>query len=210
MGITVSKLSNVYIQEIVPDKFHIRVCDCKKRDIKEINYFSLGYFIRMKDGSTCPIGNLVDCGKIYSQSTDSPSWVGIHNKELSTLYIKNDGSFGITKMKHLENKGIKTAISGIPIIKNNEVVQDSEKRDEGYSLTNLNYTWHGFLCVRGNSIIYISSKCNYRNMSKILLSLGVSDGIKIDGGGSLILCNNGSIIKSTAGNRRINNIGIWE
>ena len=55
----------MYIQEISPADFKIKVCDQTKKNIDEPNYFNLGYFSG-KDTKTptVPVGNLAIDGKL--------------------------------------------------------------------------------------------------------------------------------------------------
>ncbi len=57
--------------------------------------------------------------------------------------------------------------------------------------------------------VYVAAKCGYGSMFWILRALGITDAIKLDGGGSFILRNENFAV-STPENRRIHNVGIWE
>ena len=210
MPLTVQKLQEVYIQSIYPPVFGIYVCDCPKRNVGVDNYFNLGFFANEDSGKTIPIGNLADWGNILAQSADNPSWVNLYNKQLTTLYVKMDGQFGITKTNRLTTiDNLQTAVSGIPILQSGIPVNMETIKSEGYFGNELYDTWHGFLGLRGDSIVYVGAKCDFGQMPWILLSLGIMDAIKVDGGGSYIL-HNDTIQKATSGNRRINNVGMWE
>ncbi len=209
-GQTVMELEHVFVQEIFPTSFGIHKCDRRKRGIPVSNYFNLGFFAQDKNG-TVPVGNLADWGNILAQSADNPSWVNLYNKQLTTLYVKMDGQFGITKTNRLTTiDNLKTAVSGIPILQSGTPVNMETIKSEGYFGNELYDTWHGFLGLRGDSIVYVAAQCDFGQMPWILLSLGIRDAIKVDGGGSFILVNNGVELVGTEENRRINNIGMWE
>ena len=209
-GQTVMELEHVFVQEIFPTSFGIHKCDRRKRGIPVSNYFNLGFFAQNKNG-TVPVGNLADWGNILAQSADNPSWVNLYNKQLTTLYVKMDGQFGITKTNRLTTiDNLKTAVSGIPILQSGTPVNMETIKSEGYFGNELYDTWHGFLGLRGDSIVYVAAQCDFGQMPWILLSLGIRDAIKVDGGGSFVLVNNGVELVGTEENRRINNIGMWE
>lgn len=207
MPLTVQKLSDIYVQEIYPPYFGIYVCNKPKQDVEVANYFNAGFFAQTDEG-TIPVGNLMDSGIIYVQSKDNPSWINVAGKELTTLYVKSDGRYGIEKTDTLENRDYKTAISGIPIILDGRQVSMEDIKREGYEGNELYYTWHGFLGIRGSDLVYVGAQCEYSQMAWILLALGIRNAVKLDGGGSYIL-HNDRILKATDGNRRINNVGMW-
>jgi N-acetylmuramoyl-L-alanine amidase len=205
--LTVQEIKDIFIQEIYPPNLGFYQCDCPKNSVGVDNYFNAGFFAQTDKG-TIPVGNLADSGIIYAQSKDNPSWINVAGKPLTTLYVKNDGSFGISKMDMLEGKDIKTAISGIPIVINGRQIPMEEIKAEGYDGSELYNTWHGFLGYRGNDLVYVGAQCDYGQMVWILIALGIRNAIKLDGGGSYIL-HNGVTIKATSENRRINNVGMW-
>ena len=207
---TVMELEHVFVQEIFPTSFGIYACDQRKRNIPVKNYFNLGFFAQETNG-TIPIGNLADCGIILSQSKNSADWINVAKKQLSTLIVTTLGETYIAKTDTLTTvKDLKTAISGIPILQSGTPVNMETIKSEGYFGNELYDTWHGFLGLRGDSIVYVGAKCDFGQMPWILLSLGIRDAIKVDGGGSFILVNNGVELVGTTENRRINNIGMWE
>lgn len=206
--LTVQKLDNIYIQEIYPLDFGIHVCDCKKRDVRVDNYFNLGYIAHISGGKTIPIGNLADSGNIICQSRDNVDWVNVAKKQLTTLYVKHDGSFGFTKTDTLEGKNIKTAVSGIPVVLGGKPATMEDVLAEGYFGSEWYDTWHGFLGLRGKDIVYVAAKCDFGQAPWLMIALGIRDAIKVDGGGSFILYNGREIV-GTDENRRINNVGMW-
>lgn len=200
---------NVYIQEIKPSDFEIIQCDSSKKNIQTSNYFNCGYFAEEKGGKTIPVGNLANNGEIYSQAKDNASWINVAKKKLTTIYTTNNGKCDIAKTDNLSSiQGLKTAVSGIPIIVGGKQVSLAEIKSEGYFGNELYDTWHGFLGIRHGKLVYVAMKCAFNEMCWAMVALGIYDAIKLDGGGSFIL-KNGKILQATSENRRIHNIGTW-
>lgn len=205
---TVQKLTNVYLQPIFPPDFGIFVCNCPKREVDVAHYFNLGFFAKTETG-TIPVGNLADSGIIYSQSKDNPDWINVAKKPLTTIYVKNDARFGITKTDRLDTiEDLKTAVSGIPVLEDKKPVTMEEIRQEGYFGNELSKTWHGFLGIRGSELVYAAFHCDFESMPWVLLSLGMESAVKLDGGGSFVLWDE-TEVAGTAENRVINNVGMW-
>lgn len=211
MAQTAMKLpTEVYVQEISPDAFDIKICDCNKRLAGATRYFNCGYFAEEKGGKTVPVGNLASGGVIYAQAKENASWLNLAHHKLTTIYTTKDGKCGITKTDDLTSiQNLKTAISGIPIIVGGKYVSMEQIKSEGYFGDELYNAWHSFLGIRHEKLVYVAMKCNFNAMCWALVALGIYDAIKLDGGGSFILYDE-KILKATDGNRRIHNIGIWE
>ena len=211
MPLTVQKLNEVYVQTIDnPLSLGFHIFDCPKRSVGVPNYFNAGFFAKNADGSTIPIGNLADSGWIFSQSKDNADWINVAKKKLTTIYTTNAGGCGMVRTDDLSTiLDLRAAISGIPIARGGRQVTMDEIRAEGYDGSELYETWHGFLGLRGGIPVYVAAKCGYESMFWILRALGITDAIKLDGGGSFIL-HNGVEIVGTSENRRINNCGMWE
>lgn len=211
MALTVMKLpSTVYVQEIAPLDFEIIACDCKKRDIKLANYFNCGYFAVEKGGKTIPVGNLANNGEIIAQAKDNADWLNVSGRALTTIYTTYDGECGILKTDNLAAiKGLKAAVSGIPIIVGGKYIPYDKITAEGYFGNELYHTWHGFLGIRHNKLVYVAMECDFDAMCWALVALGIYDAIKLDGGGSFILKNDKEL-KGTSENRRIHNVGVWK
>ena len=210
MAQTVMQLpTEVYVQEIYPIDFEIIECDQKKRNIKQDSYFNCGFFTSEKEGNTIAVGNLANNGEIISQSKDNPKWMNLSNKQLTTIYTTKDGCYGIIRTNDLSKiSRLKTAVSGIPIIVGGKYVPLEKIKEEGYFGNELYDTWHGFLGLRHDKLVYVAMKCDFGAMCWALVALGIYDAIKLDGGGSFILRDE-KILKATDGNRRIQNIGVW-
>ena len=207
---TVMKIpDDVYVQEINPKDFEIKVVDKSKKDIALNKYFNLGFFSAEKSGKTIPVGNLAVNGKIISSANCNPSWVNLSGHKLTTIYTTNKGVCGITKTDNLESiTGLREAVSGIPIIVGGKKVSLDDIKAEGYFGNELYNTWHGFLGIRNGKLVYVAMKCEFNDMCWTLVALGIYDAVKLDGGGSFILKDEKEI-EATSENRRIHNIGAW-
>ncbi len=207
---TVMKIpDNVYVQEINPSDFSIKVVDALKKNIGINKYFNLGFFTAEKGEKTIPVGNIASNGVIISSAKDNPSWVNLSGHKLTTIYTTKDGKCGIEKTDNLESvAGIKEAISGVPIIVGGKRVSMDDIKAEGYFGNECYDTWHGFLGIRHNKLVYIAMKCGFESMCWTLVALGIYDAIKLDGGGSFIL-HDEKVLEATNENRRIHNIGTW-
>jgi exopolysaccharide biosynthesis protein len=213
MSLKVTKLpSAVYVKEIDPDGFEVHVCDCGKRDVLPAsNYFNLRYFAQEDTGRTVTIGNVANDGQFYSEANTTPAWINVANKSLTTIYTTSQGTCWMRKVNNLKKLyGCKAAVSGIPIIFNGNKQTMSRIKAEGYFGNELYDTWHGFLGIRNNKLVYVAAKCVFEDMYPLMVSLGIQNAIKLDGGGSFILKESGTIIQSTSGNRRINSVGVWK
>lgn len=205
---------SIFVQEIDPKDFKIEVVDSPKKDIPRDSYFNCGFFTAEKNGKTIPVGNLASGGKIISTAKSNPSWVNLSGHKLTTIYTAERGISGntmclIEKTDDISQiPGVKTAVSGIPIIVGGKQVTMDEIEAEGYFGNELYDTWHGFLGIRHNKLVYVAAKCAYSQMCWLLVALGIYDAIKLDGGGSFIL-KNGKTLEETSENRRIHNIGVW-
>ena len=206
---SVMRLDNVYVQEIFPDDFGIYPCDCAKQNTGIAKYFNLGYFAAQKDGSTVPVGNLAADGKIVAQAADNAGWMNLSSHKLTTIYTTTDGKAAICQTDRLSTiDGLRCAVSGIPIIRGGVRVTMDEIKQEGYFGSELYDTWHGFLGLRHEKLVYVAAKCGFSQMCWLLVALGIYDAIKLDGGGSFIL-HDGNTIIQTSENRRIHNVGMW-
>ena len=199
---------NVYVQEINPKDFCFQVCGCKKRSIDESKYFNAGFF-SASEKAIVPVGNLACNGKIITQAKDNEGWMNTAMKKMTTIYTTNDGKCGIVKANNLESiEGLKEAISGVPIIVGGKKVSMDDIKAEGYFGNECYNTWHGFLGVRDDKLVYVAMKCGFEEMCWTMVALGIYDAIKLDGGGSFILHDEKEIV-ATSENRKIHSIGIW-
>lgn len=207
-GKTVYSLNDVHAQVILPSAFSISVEDKPKNSITETNFANAGYFALLGSGKTLPIGNLVIDGYVETSADTQPSWLNTARHELSTITIDWNNKPHFVKKGGFKEGEVKYAISGIPIIRKGYKVSIEDIQNEGYFGNELYDTWHGFLGVRGEKLVYIAAKVNFDLMPYLLEVFGISDGIKLDGGGSFILKSD-DWVKQTTENRRINNIISW-
>ena len=207
---TVMKIpDNVYVQEISPENFQMKVCDSRKRQVGISKYFNAGFFSG-NDSTTVPIGNLACGGSIISQAKDNAGWINVAKKKLTTIYTTKEGACGIVKTDNLEEiSGLKEAVSGIPIIVGGRRISMEEITEEGYFGNECYDTWHGFLGIRHGKLCYVAMKCSFNAMCWTLVALGIYDAIKLDGGGSFIL-HDVKELEGTSENRRIHNVGVWK
>ena len=213
---TVMKLpSEVYIQEINPEEFKIIAVDKAKKGIALGKYFNCGFFTEESGGKTIPVGNLASDGVVLSNARENASWINVSGHKLTTIYTAERGISGnvacfIEQTDDIRQiPQLKTAVSGIPIIVGGKRVSLEEIKAEGYFGNELYNTWHGFLGIRHNKLVYVAMKCEFNQMCWALVALGIYDAIKLDGGGSFIL-HDVKDLEATAENRRIHNVGVWE
>ena len=207
---TVYSLNDVHIQVIDVWNFGLKRVDKKKRNVEETNYANAGYFGLKADGRTIPVGNLVIDGKVITEARIQADWLNTAGKKLTTLvvYKDNRAEFLVTDSVS-DIPDIKYAISGIPIIRNGYKVTIESIKKEGYFGNELYDTWHGFLGIRDNRLVYVAAKLDFELMVYLLEVLGIRDAIKLDGGGSFIL-HNDKFEVLTEENRRIDNIIVWK
>lgn len=206
---TVYSINDVHVQVILPDKFKIKVVDEKKQNIKENNYANAGFFANA-DSGTIPVGHLVVGGKVITNAKTQADWLNTARHEHTTIVVYSDDTVAVIKTADIESiQNVKYAISGIPIIRNGYKVSMDEIKSEGYFGNECYWTWHGFLGVRHGKLVYVASETDFDMMPYLMEVLGITDAIKLDGGGSFIL-HNGKFEVATTENRKINNIITWE
>ena len=111
-------------------------------------------------------------------------------------------------------------ISGVPIMRDGEdVAFKTYVKGQGWDASSLYATWHIFIGLKkaiDSSIFVISMKTKKSNMITSaeaynqFKKLDFYNVIKLDGGGSTFMKVNGKAIVSTAENRRINNIILFD
>ncbi len=207
---TVYSLNDVHVQVIDPWNFRLCACDTRKKAVGTGNYFNAGFFAQNADGSTVPVGNLVVDGNIITDAKNQADWLNTARHKLTTIIIHNDNSAEMAQVDDMMTvPGVKHAISGIPMIRGGRAVSMDEIKAEGYFGNECYWTWHGFLGLRAGRLVYVAAETDFGMMVYLLEVLGITDAIKLDGGGSFIL-HNGDFAVSTPENRRIHNVGIWE
>ncbi len=207
---TVYSLNDVHVQVIDHWNFKLKRVNQNKKDIEEDNFANAGYFAKSSDGSTIPVGNLVIDGKVITDAKSQADWLNTFGKKLTTLVIHNDNKAEFVVTDDMTSvSDVKYAISGIPIIRNGYKVSMEDIKAEGYFGNELYDTWHGFIGIRDNRLVYVVAKLDFELMVYLLEVLGIKDAIKLDGGGSFIL-HNGAFEVATEENRKIDNIIVWE
>ena len=209
MGKTVYSLNDVHVQVIDVWNFGLKRVIKKKKSIDELNYANAGYFGRKANGETIPVGNLMIDGRVITEAKSEADWLNTAGKKLTTLVVYNDNKAEFLVTDSVSDiPDVKYAISGIPIIKNGYRVSLADIKKEGYFGNELYDTWHGFLGIRDNRLVYLAAKLDFELMVYLLEVLGIKDAIKLDGGGSFIL-HNDKFEVATEENRKIDNILVW-
>ncbi len=207
---TVYSLNNVHVQVIDPWNFKIKSVDKRKKGIEYANYANAGFFAQNADGSTVPVGNLVIDGAIITDAKNQADWLNTARHKLTTIIIHNDNSAEMVQTDDMMTiPAVKYAVSGVPIIRGGYRVSTDEIKAEGYFGNECYWTWHGFLGIRAGRLVYVAAETDFDMMVYLLEVLGITDAIKLDGGGSFIL-HNGDFEVATAENRRIHTIITWE
>lgn len=207
---TVYSLNNVHVQVIDPWNFKIKSVDKRKKGIEYANYANAGFFAQNADGSTVPVGNLVIDGAIITDAKNQADWLNTARHKLTTIIIHNDDSAEMVQTDDMMTiPAVKYAVSGVPIIRGGYRVSMDEIKAEGYFGNECYWTWHGFLGIRAGRLVYVAAETDFDMMVYLLEVLGITDAIKLDGGGSFVL-HNGDFEVATAENRRIHTIITWE
>lgn len=207
---TVYSLNNVHVQVIDPWNFKIKSVDKRKKEIEYANYANAGFFAKNADGSTVPVGNLVIDGAIITDAKNQADWLNTARHKLTTIIIHNDDSAEMVQTDDMMTiPAVKYAVSGVPIIRGGYRVSMDEIKAEGYFGNECCWTWHGFLGIRAGRLVYVAAETDFDMMVYLLEVLGITDAIKLDGGGSFVL-HNGDFEVATAENRRIHTIITWE
>lgn len=109
-------------------------------------------------------------------------------------------------------EGCACAIAGVPVLREGKAVSWAEAQRQGWEASSLYATWHifaGYDKADRTRVIVAALKTSTGNLvssgegAKKLAALGMTDAIKLDGGGSTILHVSGANKAVTAGNRRI-------
>lgn len=207
---TVYSLNNVHVQVIDPWNFKIKSVDKRKKEIEYANYANAGFFAQNANGSTVPVGNLVIDGAIITDAKNQADWLNTARHKLTTIIIHNDNSAEMVQTDDMMTiPAVKYAVSGVPIIRGGYRVSMDEIKTEGYFGNECYWTWHGFLGLRAGRLVYVAAETDFGMMVYLLEVLGITDAIKLDGGGSFVL-HNGDFEVATAENRRIHTIITWE
>lgn len=232
--------NDLEIYQIPINNLHIRVVDSPKKNLNYSTYCNAGFFAAYKEeyentmiNFTLPIANMVadysfsdlhevshkywkerkhSDNKMYFSANDNG--LQFYNKDVSTLIIKDNNIADIIKVNDIKNiENVKYAISGYPIILNNNVIDYNEALNEGWESGVTRNTAHPFIGIKDDGYIYlfglITTKTGRYMTTEIVEKIkdfGFKSLIKLDGGGSTIIKINNENKLMTSENRRINTI----
>ncbi len=226
--------NGIHIVEVPVTDFKIDMCDAKKKSAAQKNFCNAGFFATYDRGAfTLPVAHLTCDYSATNTNTkkyctergnfdgnkfsfDSSKWSYMNEfcgHAVSTLMICGTSAW-ISDIKVLP-ADVDYAISGVPIMQNGQDVKyDPYVIGQGWDGSPMRATWHTFVGLkRGESKIYVMGmKTTTSNMIKTaeaykkFKAIGMTDVIKLDGGGSFHFNVDGKAVASTSENRRINTI----
>ena len=218
-----TKSRNTHIVEVPAKDFAVRLVDKAKKSAYSGNYCNAGFFGNYNEGrdkSTLPVGHTVAI-----METDN-KWVNHYcaqrgklaagklvyaepGRTETTLFIRG----GKADMGEVSAppEGCAYAIAGVPVLRQGKAVSWAEARAQGWEASSLYATWHIFAGYGKDKsrVTVVALKTTTGNLissgegAKKLAARGLTDAIKLDGGGSTILKVGGKTPVSTAGNRRL-------
>ena len=217
------------IIEVPADQLKILMVDKEKRGCG-VNTANAGFFATYTD-CTLPVGHLTcdfatddpdtlryckERGRFNGDKFrfDNSTWSynnPLHGTKISTLVIRAGGASIIDTV---ELPQVEYAVSGVPVMRHGaDVKWDSYVSKQGWVESNVRPTWHTFVGLKSDpSLVYIVAlETTTANMVKsaeafnLFRALGFRDVLKLDGGGSFYLNDNGEVM-ATAENRRINTV----
>lgn len=225
----------VHILELPIKSFKLKWWDKSKRTIKIKNYFNASFFGNYKtlsgEAFTLPAGHVVaditpeDFSpevlkelKAYGEIIDGKIRItfgsSFAGKSVTTLVVTNDKAY-ISPIKKLPTEA-KYAVSGMPVmLDGKDVSWKNDVLTEGWDTSAVYATWHGFLGVKGDTIMYFAFNSKTSNCIQSseafnkLKGFGCTDILMLDGGGSFVLDIDGKNKAVTAGTRQINTVGMF-
>lgn len=218
-----TKRGGAHIVEVPVKDFAVRLVDKAKKTAYSGNYCNAGFFGNYNEGRdkfTLPVGHTV-----ATMETDN-KWVNHYcgqrgkvsggklvyaepGRTETTLFVRG----GKADMGEVSAppEGCAYAIAGVPVLRQGKAVSWATAKAQGWEASSLYATWHifaGYGKDRGK-VLVVALKTTTGNLissgegAKKLAALGLTDAIKLDGGGSTILTVSGKTPVATAGNRRI-------
>ena len=208
--------------------FALELIDRDKNECGQ-NYCNAGYFGNYSEGGeafTLPVGHLVadlaaeskwvrhymgergsvQDGKVIFDSSKWPPLNVFYGKAVSTLMIR-DGVATIQEAAELPQCDY--AVAGIPVLRDGIKATTAQAMAQGWDRSSLRATYHVFAGLNGDGKIHIMgiqtraiNLLDSGEVAALLLPLGFTDVIKLDGGGSYIL-ETDAVEASTGGSRRI-------
>lgn len=148
----------------------------------------------------------------YDCYNDDVSWNNYRKHKVTTFVIENG------KARFEENAGLKDsyqyAVGGVALIRDGRKVTWDEIKAQGFGGDSLYATMHNLIGLKANddSIYLLNWKSTTGNMVssgeayKKFSAMGFTNLLKLDGGGSCIMKEEGKIVAATSENRRVNNI----
>lgn len=218
-----TKSGSTHVVEVPAKDFAVRLVDKAKKSAWTGNYCNAGFFGNYNEGKdvfTLPAGHTVSTfeaaskwAKYYcaqrGKLTDGKLVYAEPGKRETTLFVRG----GKADMGELSAppEGCDYAIAGVPVLREGKAVSWATARAQGWEASSLYATWHIFAGYGKDRsrVIVAAIKTTTGNLissgegAKKLAALGMTDGIKLDGGGSTILTVSGKTPVATAGNRRI-------
>lgn len=218
-----TKRGGAHIVEVPVKDFAIRLVDKAKKAAYSGNYCNAGFFGNYNEGKdkfTLPVGHTV-----ATMETDN-KWVNHYcaqrGKETggklvyaepgrteTTLFVRGN----VADMGELSAppEGCAYAIAGVPVLRQGKAVSWATAKAQGWEASSLYATWHIFAGYGQDrsKITMVALRTTTGNLissgegAKKLAALGLTEAIKVDGGGSTILRVGGKTPVCTAGNRRI-------
>lgn len=218
-----TKRGGAHIVEVPVKDFAVRLVDKAKKSAYSGNFCNAGFFGNYNEGKdvfTLPVGHTVSTFEAASKwarhycaerggLADGKLTYAEPGRTETTLFIRA-GRADMGEMS-APPEGCAYAIAGVPVLRQGRAVSWAEARAQGWEASSLYATWHIFagygkdrskvtvVCLKTTSGNLISSGEGARKLAAV----GLTDAIKLDGGGSTILKVSGKVPVSTVGDRRI-------
>lgn len=218
-----TKRGGAHIVEVPVKDFAVRLVDKAKKTAYSGNYCNAGFFGNYNEGRdkfTLPVGHTA-----ATMETDN-KWVNHYcaqrgkvsggklvyaepGRTETTLFVR--GNLADMGEVSAPPEGCAYAIAGVPVLRQGKAVSWAEARAQGWEASSLYATWHIFAGYGQDrsKVTVVAMKTTTGNLissgegAKKLAALGLTEAIKVDGGGSTILRAGGKTPVCTAGNRRI-------
>lgn len=219
-----SKSGSIHVVEAPVKDMELLLVDKAKKSAHSGNYCNAGFFgnyAEQGEKFTLPVGHTV------CRVTTDNQWVrhycaqrgvlsgdGLRYSEpgrvQTTLFVRG----GKADMGEVSAppEGCVWAIAGVPVLREGRAVSWAEAQQQGWEASSLYATWHifaGYNKADRSKAMVAAMKTSTGNLvssgeaAKKLLALGMTDAVKLDGGGSTILHASGANKAVTTENRRI-------
>ena len=217
------KSNGAYVVEVPAKDIMVRLVDRRKKTAYAKDFVNAGFFAPYAQGTarfTLPVGHMRGAfeaegtwTKYYCKERGSFSGATFTyaqpGKTQTTFYVSH-GKAGIADVT-APPSGCSCAIAGLPILRNGRTVTWGTAKTQGWDTSCLRATWHIFVGLKADrSMVYlICAKTTSANLmssgegAALMCKLGMTDAIKLDGGGSTVMNVSGKNVVATAENRRI-------